>query len=255
MRIKLKVFSVALLREVIVEGEIPYEFSSSGTFRVIWALHSAMRDGEFFFESLNARAVAKNTNSAIIAPCLGNNFFINTGNERQEDCLEELFQSLCNLLPFEKARNKHGVLGISMGGFGALAWALRSSHFGSVATISGVFSALIKPDDRYKKDRNQKMLYGTLNKIMHEHLLAPASECVAPGADFENMLKLHSSFPKISFFCGEEDYLSLPQNLFIYKLINAYGANARLILSPGGHDEVYWTQVFARAAGDLFKED
>lgn len=254
MRVHANFFSTALLRDVPVVCEIPHEFGGATRYKSIWALHCAMRGGDFFFERLDAAQMARKLNAVIIAPSLGNGFFINSPYERQADCLEELYEAFHTLLPLSPDLRDQGVLGISMGAFGAIAWALRSGHFTSVAAISGIYDALVNPDKRLPTDRNQRMLYGALKNLLYKFLLNPDRKLPAKEADLIAMFATASFLPRMSLFCGEEDFLSLPQTLALYELAKKNSCEVELVLGQGAHDEKYWAPTFIEAAKNLFSK-
>lgn len=91
----------------------------------LWALHCAMEDGPFFLNYLDAARLAQHLDIAIIAPSLGNGFFMDTAYEAQGEFLRELRENLPSILNISDKTEDNAVVGISMGGFGAIRWALE----------------------------------------------------------------------------------------------------------------------------------
>lgn len=79
-------------------------FTTNPPFRVLWTLHCGMGNGNFFFDSLNAADMAEKNGIAIVAPSLGNGYFINSDLEAQGGFLEEMRCSLANTFPFSGKR-------------------------------------------------------------------------------------------------------------------------------------------------------
>lgn len=105
MRLSLSFLSTTLLRTVEISVALPSGFSQTNPpFRVLWTLHCGMGNGNFFFDSLNAADMAEKNGIAIVAPSLGNGYFINSDLEAQGGFLEEMRCSLANTFPFSGKR-------------------------------------------------------------------------------------------------------------------------------------------------------
>ena len=243
--------SVALLRPVRVEAALPHGIcAASRPWRSLWALHCALADASLFFEDLGAGALVDELGFALIAPSLGNGFFLNTPGEAQADFLDEILHALAEILPLSP--EGRAVAGVSMGAFGALRWALASGHFTSAALISGMYFADLAPDGRYARNHGQRALYHAFRDAMRRALLDGAGK-PRPGADPARLLEdAAGHLPALHIFCGEEDWLALPQSLALERLCAAYGASATLTLSPGGHDRAYWRGAFKAACEAIF---
>ena len=55
---------------------LPYPNLSSEQTKTLFALHCAMKDGHYFFDELGLGSYVDKHNVAIVAPCLGNSFFV-----------------------------------------------------------------------------------------------------------------------------------------------------------------------------------
>lgn len=251
IRASLTIPSLALLRPVRVEAALPHGICAGPRpWRSLWGLHCALGDASLFFEDLGAGALVDELGFALIAPSLGNGFFLNTLGEAQADFLDELWSALVEILPL--SREGCAVAGISMGAFGALRWALASGRFSGVALISGMYFAGLAPDARYAKNHAQRALYHTFRDTMRRALLDDAGE-PRPGTDPARLLAdATGHFPALHIFCGEEDWLALPQSLALERLCAERGAEATLTLSPGGHDRAYWRGAFRAACEAIF---
>lgn len=251
IRASLTLPSVALMRPVRVEAALPHGICGARKpWRSLWALHCALADASLFFEDLGAGALVDELGFALIAPSLGNGFFLNTGSEAQADFLDEMFTALMEILPL--SREECAVAGISMGAFGALRWALAGGHFTGAALISGMYFADLAPDGRFAKNHGQRALYHTFKGAMRRALLDAAGR-PRPEADPARLLEAAAGhFPDLHLFCGEEDWLSLPQSLALEHLYAENGCPVTLALSPGGHDRDYWRGAFRAACEAIF---
>lgn len=258
IRLSLRFPSTVLLRPVTVEAGLPGGFTPGAPpYRTLWALHCAMADGSLFFESLDAAGCVDSLGIAIVAPSLGNGFFINSPLEAQADFLAELLDALPQVLPLSRAREDTAALGVSMGAFGALGWALRSRAFARVAAISGVFDPRVAPDPRIARDRVQRALHRALEPAMRHALLDDRGR-VRPEADLTALLDEACggghAVPALSLACGDGDWLSLPQTRAFAAVCAGHAVPVRMNISPGGHDAAFWRPAFRRAAGELFAD-
>jgi len=252
MRLHLNLPSTSLLRPVEIRLALPYGFSiQKPPYRVIWALHCAMSDGGIFFESLDATDIVDREQAALVAPSLGNGYFLNSPFERQADFLQEMLEALRDLFPFSQRREDNMVVGISMGGFGAVRWALESGAFGKAVAISGVFDCRIPLDERMKYKREQRAFHATFVKLMRRIMLNEEGE-IRPDADIDLLLRKAALLPDIDLYCADEDYLSLPQTLRLKELCDQYNCTAQLRISHGGHDTTYWKQILPKAMAEFF---
>lgn len=253
IRLSLTFPSTTLFRPVEITIAIPSGFcAAKPPYRALWTLHCAMGDGNFFFDALDAAGVVEKSQIALIAPSLGNGYFINSPFEAQGDFLQEMLRSLRDLLPLSNRREDNAVLGVSMGGFGAIRWALESGAFESAIAISGVFDSSLPPDERILKNRAQRALYLTFKERMRQMLLDMNGQ-PRPEADLESLLqKAEKKMPHIYLYCGEQDYLSLAHNCALEQACIQYHCPVDLRLDTGGHEPNYWRSAFQTAVTNLF---
>lgn len=257
MRMRITLPSTTLLRPVEIVAALPYGFGvAEPPYRAVWALHCAMSNGDFFFDSLDAAGIVEREQVAVIAPSLGNGYFVNSSHEKQADFLHELLDAMREILPLSRRPEDNAAIGVSMGGFGAVRWALDSGEFGAAAAISGVFDCRVPPDDRMMKNRAQRALYAAFERVMRRCLLDESGR-VRTEADLEFLLRRKreqgaSLSPRVDLYCGEQDYLSLPQSRALEQLCARHGCPVTLRLSEGEHDQGYWRGAFQAAVVDLF---
>lgn len=259
MHFRIVLQSTTLLRPVEVMAALPYGFDMGRPpYKTVWALHCAMGCGDFFFDSLGVGSIVEKEQVAIIAPSLGNGFFLNSAYECQADFLQdELMPAMRQTLPLSSWREDNFLVGVSMGGFGALRWALdRGESFAGIAAISGVFGRPIPMDEQLRKNRAQRALYATFAPIMRR-LLTVDGEKPYPEADLDALLEKAVTagiLPRVFLYCGEQDHLSLPHTRGMAERCRAHGCAAKLVLSPGGHDMLYWRQTFHEGLQTLLSE-
>lgn len=247
--------SLALLRPVEVIVGLPTFFSLAKTpLKCIWALHCAMESAAFFFDKLDSGSIIEREKVAVVAPSLGNGYFLNSDYEAQADFLDELATQLPQILPLSPHKADNGVIGVSMGGFGAIRWALASGRFGRAVAISGVFNCHLTEDERIYRQRELKTIFLAFKKIMNKCLLT-ASGSTRADADLDCLARNAKSETEIGLYCGKEDYLSLNQTLWLKEVLDNMAIPVQLELLPGAHDSDFWKKAFHLAAEDIFKPD
>ncbi|MDR1243463.1 MAG: hypothetical protein LBM00_11905 [Deltaproteobacteria bacterium] len=246
--------SYTLYRPVDIHAAVPHGMlTSRDPCRVIWALHCAVSSAEMFFELPGLMERVDKDNVAIVAPCLGNGFYINSAYENQADFLrDELLPVMRWILPLSGRWEDNLLLGISMGGFGAVRWALESPlTFSAVAAVSASFDLTLPLDERAETDREQRALAALFTNILAPRFLLDADGRPLPGTGVPELRKatgIKGRPPRIAVFCGERDYLSLNQSLFFAEACEKEGLEITLRLSPGGHNRRYWAQTLPQAA-------
>ena len=115
IKLSISIASQILYRPVTVTVALPYTLTTGkGPFKTLYALHPAMENSGIYFEKLGLSDKVDKDELAIVAPDLGNGYFINTPYEKQADFLQkELMPVLCEMLPLSSrrehaARNFHG---------------------------------------------------------------------------------------------------------------------------------------------------
>ena len=212
-----------------------------------------MGSGEVFFDAVSLTNVVDKENIVLIAPSLGNGYCLNSFVERQADFLiEELLPLARKNLPVSDAREDNLLLGVSMGGFGAVRWALETPQlFGAVAAVSGVFDPRLPVDDRARKNRELRPLLKIFGEGLMSGLFMDVSGNVRPEADINLLLRelasRNLSFPRLGLFCGGQDYLSLSQTSALAETCNRLGFPAETYWSDGSNDTAYWAEALPRA--------
>lgn len=240
--------SQTLLTNIQVRVALPGGIlAAQPPWKTVWALHPALADGNIFLEGLNAGELVDKFGFALVAPSLGNGYFVNSGCQNQADFLEELRENLPEILPLAKERDANAALGISMGAYGAMRWALDSNAFKNVMAISGVYDPDLPPDERLSQNRAQKALNRVMLPVMRK-CLQDTNGKIRQKANIIAMLEGHKGIkPDIWLYCGERDYISLLQTDHLGQLCKARGFACHISMESGSHDLDYWRGAFAEA--------
>ena len=252
--------STILYRPVEIFAALPYGFTfSSKPHRIIYALHCAMKNGDMFFDDLNLASYVDRENITLIAPSLGNGFFVNSAFEHQADFLrEELVPALQEKLNLRADPQHTFLLGISMGAYGAMRLTLEASDcFGAVAAISGIYDPLMSPDEHIGKNKNLWPLRMIFGGAMQKLVLNQNGELQA-DADIKNLLASRTrdgqALPRFALFCGDKDYLSLNQTKALATAFSLHDVTHEITVTPGGHDLEYWQRIIPRVLAWLLAD-
>lgn len=260
LKFQLSLPSQFLFRPVTITGAIPYGFMSGvAAHKIVWGLHCAMEDGDFFFHKLNISSLVDKYGFAFIAPSLGNGYFINSPYEKQADFLQkELMPVLQEMLPFSKHREDNSLLGISMGAFGAAHWALSCPDaFGAVAAISGMFDASIPVDERARKSRELRPLVRLFSDKIEPLLIHDEKGNISPDADIRPLYACAAKkgAPEFALWYGEEDWLCLNDNKAFARNCKEQGIRVLEHIAPGGHNLTFWHKAIPQAVAWLMEKN
>ncbi len=247
LKFTLTINSLILYKPITVHIALPYTLHSAySNFKSIWALHCAGESGDLFFSKLPLSSYVDKRNIALIAPDLGNGYFINTPFEKQYDFLsKELMPILQNTLPLSSKQEDTSLLGISMGAFGASRWALSDSNtFSKVALISGTYDFTLPRDPRINTSKPQKMLAKIFGETIMPTLMLDTKGEILHDANisplYAKVKKSDAEKIKFNLYCGDEDYISLNQSQEFIRNCVANHINAKLHTSSGEHNEEFW---------------
>ena len=253
IKIQMRMNSLTLYRPVVLSVALPYSLSSGIDLKkVLYLLHPAMENGDFFFDKLGLLDKVDRHGVVIVAPDLGNGYFINTPYEKQADFLQmELMPVMNEMLRLSSRREDNMLLGISMGAFGAAQWALScTERFNKVALISGVFDASLPVDERARKNRAQRPLVKLFSEKIMPLLMQNGRGDISPEADIRFLYAkaAEKGAPCFALWHGDEDYLSINQSENFVSQCKRHGINAERHISAGAHNLQYWQDTM----GEVF---
>lgn len=187
-------------------------------------------------------------NVAIFMPSGENGFYVNHEgtNEHFGDFVgEELIAYVAKCFHLSEKREDHFVLGISMGGFGALHTGLAYPQ--SYSKIVALSSALILYEIAGAKPGFEnaggdywyyRRTFGDLDTLMTSQQ--------NPEQLIREMKEEHIDIPKIFMACGSEDFL-LEHNQRFEKFLTDEKVDHVYYQSPGIHDYDFWNQYVEKA--------
>jgi len=200
---------------------------NSGGMNMIQDLRDSKRIGEFL----------------IVAPDAGRSFYINSrdGKVRYEDFfIREFLPYIESHYRVRAERKSRGITGVSMGGYGALRFALRYPNL--FVAVSAHSPALIETLPNIKVSRDQAT---AVAEVLGKAFGSPVD---AAFWQRESPFTIVQDGPRpvglqIYFDCGTDDEFGFNKgNEQFHELLTARGIPHEFHLYPGGHDWDYFAE-------------
>jgi S-formylglutathione hydrolase FrmB len=200
---------------------------NSGGMNMIQDLRDSKRIGEFL----------------IVAPDAGRSFYINSrdGKVRYEDFfIREFLPYIESHYRVRAERKSRGITGVSMGGYGALRFALRYPNL--FVAVSAHSPALIETLPNIKVSRDQAT---AVAEVLGKAFGSPVD---AAFWQRESPFTIVKDGPRpvglqIYFDCGTDDEFGFNKgNEQFHELLTARGMPHEFHLYPGGHDWDYFAE-------------
>ena len=194
-------------------------------------------------------------NFAIIMPRGENSFWVDglsTGHRYGTFLGEELPAYVEKTFRLTLSPEDTCIMGLSMGGFGALHTALAwPDRFGKVAALS---SALIIHDKTHMKpgDPDTHANYEYYRECFGDLETAPQRR-VNPEVLVDELLAARRPLPQIFMACGTEDFL-LENNRRFHRFLTDRGVAHQYFESPGSHDDKFWDEYAVKMVHLMFGE-
>ena len=154
---------------------------------------------------------------------------------------EELPAAMQRLFGLSAAREQNYVMGLSMGGYGALKCALtHPERYAGAAGFSSVCDVQAFLDDPAmpSMEREKPALIGPEGRVPAE-------------SDLRALLNQDQDLPALYLSCGEEDTL-YPMNLAFVRALEEKGADFRFDHRPGIHSWDFWDRSLQDAFAHFF---
>lgn len=200
---------------------------------VLYLLHGLSDDHTTWLRRTSIERYVAPLGLAVVMPQVHRSYYTDEayGGRFWSFLTEELPEIVHAFFRLSVRREETFVAGLSMGGYGAVKWALREPHrFAAAASLSGALdvasarSGRFRPEDpkMFQRIFGDAPVTGTTEDLMT--LVAGAD----PGAA-----------PALRLWCGTEDGL-LPANTRFHDACTAAGLSVDLTIGPGDHDWAYW---------------
>ncbi|AVK64160.1 peptidase M13 [Lactobacillus sp. CBA3606] len=217
-------------------GKVAATFSrGSAQLPVIWLLHGLGGDATTWIRQTAIERLATQYRVAVVMPQTERGFYTDmvTGPRYWTFLTTELPDRLRFMFPLSAAREQNFVVGNSMGGYGALRWALTyPERFAAVAALSPVTDlarfrveqAAIMPDFDLAFDPQHLSDTPVGIDYLLQHLSAPSQTL------------------RVLMTTGSEDMLRAMDVAYQPRFANAFKTNFTWQELPGRHDWPLWNQ-------------
>jgi putative tributyrin esterase len=203
--------------------------------RVLYLLHGLTDDNTAWTRFTSIERYVQGKRLAVVMPQVHRSFYANEayGMRFWDFLSQELPQAVERFFRVSTERDDTFVAGLSMGGYGAMKWALREpSRFGAAATLSGALDlAYIQEYDLRPHMRAlvshvfpDRKVAGTDEDLLH----------VVKNAD-------PAALPRLMLRCGTDDHL-VKQNERFVAACAAAGVDLDAAYAPGAHEWSFWDQ-------------
>ncbi|GGM19504.1 esterase [Paraliobacillus quinghaiensis] len=203
----------------------------------LYLLHGLSDDHTIWSRRTSIERYVAELGIAVVMPDVDHSFYTDMkyGKNYWTFITEELPKVARSFFPLSDKREDNFVAGLSMGGYGALKWALnKPDQFAAAATLSGALD--IMSHVKNKQDPNDpivKTLYNVygeqdLTNTMHDVLSLVKKNDRSDGPK-----------PKIYQACGTEDFL-YEENVTFKNICDHTNLDVVTIFDKGTHEWGYW---------------
>lgn len=240
-RITVRYTSDALKRRICFEMYLPNDRADEAgrRIRTLFLLHGYTGDAELWVPE----ELAQKYHVAVIAPNGENGFWLDgcsTGHQYGTFVGKELVSYVRRTFGLAMSEEETCIMGLSMGGFGALHTALAyPEHFGKVAAMS---SALIVHEIAHMKpgEGNSVANYDYYHECFGD--LETVEERSSNPEVLAKQLKENGiRLPEIFMSCGTEDFL-LEENRTFHRYLDSIEIPHTYLESKGDHNMIFWNE-------------
>lgn len=250
-----KLYAESLKRRTSFEMLIPNDVPADGVYgkrgmRTLFLLHGYTGDAWNWVPEY----LTQKYNFAVVLPNGENAFWLDGISAGHKFCTfigEELAGYIRKTFGLAASSEDTYIMGLSMGGFGALHTALAYPEtFGKAAALS---SALIVHDiagikEGFENDKANfeyyRECFGDLDKVLKSEN--------NPEVLVKKLKERGVKIPEIYMSCGTEDFL-LENNRRFHRFLDQEGVPHKYFESAGGHDMTFWNEYAVKFTEMMFE--
>ncbi len=229
--LKWNYYSAALGQSTSLNVLLPEK--REGSFRTLWLLHGLSDDENAWMRHTAAERYAREHNLALVMPRADRSWYTDTacGKRYFTFLTEELFEKMALYFAgYSSKREDNLIIGLSMGGYGALKAALTCPEkYAFCASLSGSLDVTRK--NRAYNLAEWRSIFG--------FDLRDAAELEGSRHDLFFLAKEKKPFPYLYLWCGEEDSLLAINRAFDAHLTEL-GVAHTFESSEGDHSWKWW---------------
>lgn len=215
--------------------------------RVIYLLHGRADNCSGWYRFTNVERFARMKNLVLVTPEVQRSFYtdMEMGINYFQYVSEELPKLCQNLFNLSQKPENNYIMGLSMGGYGAMKCALTlPERFAGVAAFSSVTDMQQFVDmDTALHRKEYAAIFGTDLKVPDKDDLWKLAETVDP-----------KTFPRLLTCCGEQDRL-FPMNEAFSAMLKEKGFDTEFFHWEGDHNWVFWDKAIDLAINTFFPEE
>ena len=199
---------------------------------VLYLLHGLTDDDTIWTRRTSIERYVAPLGLAVVMPQAGRSFYSDEehGNRYWTFLSSELPEICRSFFRISERREDTFVAGLSMGGYGAMKWALRDpGRFAAAASLSGALNAAER-----REHPTRPMDPAVWHTVFGDRQV--------PGTDDDTVALLERAgddLPELYIACGTEDFLYEDNARFV-ATARRRGVPLTVDFSPGDHDWAYW---------------
>jgi putative tributyrin esterase len=201
---------------------------------VLYLLHGNSDDDTSWTRRTSLERYVAPLGLAVVMPRVERSFYADMANGGRYWTFlsQELPQVVQSFFRVSDRREGTFVAGLSMGGYGAIKWALREPHrFAAAASLSGPLDLVSVGREPSRTELWRLVFGGPPAAGSDEDLLAALARTEDPGA-----------LPALYVGCGTEDDLVEGSHTFLAEAARV-GVGVTSSFTPGAHDWSYWDRT------------
>ncbi len=213
---------------------------------VLYLLHGLSDDHTIWLRRTSIERYVAPLGVAVVMPQVHRSFYTDEayGNRYWTYLSEELPEIVHGFFRLSRRRQDTFVAGLSMGGYGALKWALRyPERFAAAASLSGAVDIAARQQDSVATDPAETKPRQD-NPVLDEHMMRRIlGDQSVTGTDNDLFALLDrldpGTAPALYVSCGTEDPLYPENRRFVQAAADRDVALVKHF-GPGDHDWAYW---------------
>lgn len=223
-------------------GQVGQKNVSQDETKVLYLLHGRSDDNTIWSRRTSIERYASERGIAVIMPNANLSFYTNMacGGRYQDFIFDELPEKVARLFGLKPSREQCAVAGLSMGGYGAIKWALtQPERFYFAAGLSGAYDVadLWTNGQDAKRDSDLTRVFDT-----RENFIGSENDIYAL---LERCQERKAEIPELFISCGTEDFL-IEHSRHINRVFDEKKILHTYEEHPGAHEWSYWDKHIQR---------
>ncbi len=206
----------------------------AGAFPTLYLLHGLSDDDSSWVRRTSIERYVAPLGLAVVMPQVNRSFYADEahGNKYWTFLSEELPEIVSHFFRVSERRSDTFVAGLSMGGYGALKWALRQpERFAAAASLSGAL-------DVAGRERSGQWRPDLVDRVFGQRRVTGTDDDLVWMLDQAHPADL----PALYLCCGTEDDL-IEDNRVLLAAAGDRGIRVTVDFGPGAHDWNYWDRT------------